>query len=441
MPKHLIQDIIVKKKKISQARKISEDIWDKAIKINGEKEKSEMKTGEFRKKIKFRFKFFRPWLEFPHSKPKIKFILAIIALIALGGYIILNKFSSIAVEITLRQEFIDVDAVFRASVEPNSDVIPLEVMQLSREEKESIPTTGVQKISRKASGQIIIYNAYSSQPQSLVKDTRFETLDGKIYRINRSIVVPGAKVEEGKIISSEIEATIIADKPGEEYNIGFTDFSIPGFKGTAKYEKFYGRSKTEIKGGFVGDAPVVSKDDIDILESSLKDKIKNYLLKTAINPKPDEFLFYENAKKIIFGGNKNKPNPGDEAKEIEIKEDATFFGFLLKKSDIDRALGGKYFDSAQEIEVVNASGLDFELKNFTATDITFGLKGQAHFVWKIDETSLKNDLIKEKGNSDSIFKKYVVIKKARIIFKPNWWRRIPENSARITINRILEKRP
>ena len=56
-------------------------------------------------------------------------------------------------------------------------------------------------MERKASGQIIVYNAYNDNNQKLIKNTRFETPDGKIYRIQASIIVPGTKVEEGKISS------------------------------------------------------------------------------------------------------------------------------------------------------------------------------------------------------------------------------------------------
>jgi hypothetical protein len=128
---------------------------------------------------------------------------------------------------------------------------------------------------------------------------------------------------------------------------------------------------------------------------------------------------------------------------FKIEESATLFGFLLKKSDIDEALGKEYFnpETSREVEVVNASDLDFELKKFTETSITFGLKGQAHFAWEIDETSLKNDLIEERKNPDSVFLRYPAIEKAKIMFSPSWWRYIREDPSRIVVKRVLEPNP
>jgi hypothetical protein len=431
MAKSLIRDIIVKKKQVlkESSGKISRDAWDEVIRdgTKGAEKKEGKKFG------------------FPHLKSKFKFVLGFIALGILIGaaLILLNKFSSIAVEITPRQEFVDVDFIFNASVEPQKGELFLEVMKLSRAEERTALSTGIKQVLRKASGQVVIYNAYTSQPQSLIAGTRLEAADGKIYRIDKPITIPGAKIEGGKITPSEIEVTLYADKPGEAYNIGLTDFTIPGFKDRIKREQIYGRSKTEMKGGFVGEVSVVAENDINVLESSLKEKIRDYLLKTVGNPKPDEFLLYDDGRQIVFDERENMPKIGEETNMFKIKESAVLFGFLLKKSDVNRVLGEKYFDleTAQRIEVVNVSNLDFELKKFTAVNITFGLKGKAHFVWKVDETSLKDDLTKERKNPESVFQRYPVIERAKIIFKPGWWCYIPKNSSRIDIQRILENNP
>lgn len=425
MAKQLIQDIIKKKTGPQVFLKIPKE----------EEEKPPKKKLEFKPPIPKipRLRFFpRGW--------KMKLVLGCTALgmVMIGGITLLNKFSSIEVEITPHQQVVEVDAVFKASVQPQKNELPLEIMQINNSEKGTAKPSGVKQISRKASGQIIVYNAYSSQPQPLVKDTRFETPDGKIYHINKSITVPGAKVEEGKIIPSEIEVTVYADKPGEEYNIDLTDFTIPGFKNSVKYEKFYGRSKTRMEGGFVGEVSVITEDDIKNLQLLLREKAKNYLLKTALNPKPDLFLFYDNARQIVFE-EKNGPKSGDESDQLELEEKASLFGFLLRKSDLYQILGEKYLnpEAASQIEVINADKLAFELKSFSEGSITFNLKGQALFVFKVDENAIKADLVKAEENANLVFTKYPAIEKARIVFKPSWWRYIPKNPERIVIYRLL----
>lgn len=125
------------------------------------------------------------------------------------------------------------------------------------------PATGRKNIERKASGSITIYNAYSSAPQSLVANTRFETPDGKVFRLVSAVTVPGAKIENGKIVPSSVNADVVADKPGDAYNMGpIAKFTIPGFSGTPKYEGFYAESKAAFTGGFIGEGKVATDEDI-----------------------------------------------------------------------------------------------------------------------------------------------------------------------------------
>ncbi len=119
--------------------------------------------------------------------------------------------------------------------------------------------------SYKARGTVTIYNTYSSAPQKLVATTRLLTDDGILFRLVDSVVVPGVKIVDGKRIPGTIEATVIADKPGEQYNIGPSTFSIPGFKGSPRYGKFYAKSATPMTGGSTegGTKTVVTKEDIE----------------------------------------------------------------------------------------------------------------------------------------------------------------------------------
>ena len=65
-------------------------------------------------------------------------------------------------------------------------------------------------MSQKAQGTLTIYNAYSSAPQTLVATTRFVTPDGKIFRLTNEVTVPGAKITNGQIVPSSINAPIAA---------------------------------------------------------------------------------------------------------------------------------------------------------------------------------------------------------------------------------------
>ncbi len=140
------------------------------------------------------------------------------------------------------------------------------------------PASGVAKVNNKAAGSITIYNAYSSAPQQLVALTRFETPDGKIFKLDKQITVPGAKIVNGKIEASSIDATVTASEAGEAYNIGpVTKWTIPGFKGTPRFAGFYGVSVSGMTGGVVGERSVPSAEDKTNGEKKVEDALHTSL--------------------------------------------------------------------------------------------------------------------------------------------------------------------
>jgi hypothetical protein len=102
---------------------------------------------------------------------------------------------------------------------------------------------------RKARGKVVIYNAFSADPQPLVATTRLETTSGMIFRLTTGVTVPGVTSIAGKEEPGAIEAEIVADQSGDTYNISPTTFTIPGFKGNAKYGKFSAKLLSATTGG------------------------------------------------------------------------------------------------------------------------------------------------------------------------------------------------
>jgi len=375
-----------------------------------------------------------PVKEIKSKKSLILGGLIIIAILGLGMLSLIN-FSSAIIRISPHQESINIDSPiggFKA-VKGGSD-LAFEIMQFEHEDTQTVQATGISNEGQKARGEIVIYND-SSVSQKLVSQTRFQTSDGKIYRIQEPIIAPA---------NGSVEATVYADKPGPEYNIGFADFTIPGLKGTNRYEKIYGRSKTEIKGGSMGIVFFVSNEDIKNIRNNLKQKIENYLREIASKQKPADYLLYQEALKIDFYDDLTNPQAGDiinsSDKTFTFKEKAKATGFLIKKDALSKFLAEKYIQEKNSVNAVNLEALAFNLlfSNSENTEINFNLKGQVDFVWDIDTDTLIKDLMDAKSRDyDSVFSRYQRIEKAEIIFKPFWWNFMPKNKSRIHIELVI----
>ncbi|MFZ1720332.1 MAG: hypothetical protein WAU28_03190 [Candidatus Moraniibacteriota bacterium] len=127
---------------------------------------------------------------------------------------------------------------------------------------------------RKARGKVVIYNAFSADPQPLVATTRLETGSGIIFRLTAGVTVPGVTTIAGKEEPGAIEAEIVADQSGDAFNIAPTTFTIPGFKGNAKYEKFSAKLLTPTTGGSKDGAsgdPLLTISDIEQTKKLARD--------------------------------------------------------------------------------------------------------------------------------------------------------------------------
>jgi hypothetical protein len=157
-----------------------------------------------------------------------------------------------------------------AAIDPTSNTIPAQIFTSNKNITETFPASSIENVSLKAQGEITIYNAYNSSPQELVATTRFVTPDGKIFRLVNNVTVPGAQVVNGAITPSSINAPIVADQAGPDYNVGpVSHLSVPGFQNdTARYNGFYGVITSSTSGGYIGKKAVPTAADVTAAKAS-----------------------------------------------------------------------------------------------------------------------------------------------------------------------------
>lgn len=198
---------------------------------------------------------------------------------AVVAFMILGHFAKATISINLKHNKFSYDNPVVASpqitaINVDKNQIPGEIFTNQKNFTQLFPATGKSDSSTKAKGIMTVWNAYNSSPQKLVATTRFETPDGKIFRLDKTITVPGALVENGKITPSSIDATVTADAAGSNSNVSaIPKLSIPGFKGGPRASGFYGELKNGAGGGGTGRTFMATQDDI----AQAKTKTQNIL--------------------------------------------------------------------------------------------------------------------------------------------------------------------
>lgn len=323
-----------------------------------------------------------------------------------------------------------------------------DVLEVKQDLSEIVETTAEKEVAQKASGKIIIYNKYSTSPQRLITNTRFEANNGKIYRIDGPVVVPGYKKVDGKIIPGSVEAVVYADQAGESYNLKLSDlvgdFKIPGFKGSVQYDYFYALLKTDITDGYVGTKRIIDDNLRREKEDIIKNKLKEKLLNELYVLKPEDYLVFEDQYFIDYKDLIDTPVDNNHIKiNMEGKLTAiTFNNAKLAKKFASEKISDfnnlpVEFIISDNLEVVlltdNIKNL-MEIKN-----VELKFNGPAYIKWSYDKDELKDKLKgKKKTDIPDILDSYQgSILSMEVILKPFWARYFPDNIKKIKIKENL----
>ncbi|OGF63234.1 hypothetical protein A2926_03730 [Candidatus Giovannonibacteria bacterium RIFCSPLOWO2_01_FULL_44_40] len=281
----------------------------------------------------------------------------------------------------------------------------------------------------RAEGNVVIFNK-SKAPQVLISSTRLESPEGKIFRIPRTVVVPGARLDGGKTTPGSIEVAVSADKPGKEYNIGLSDFTIPGFKDSPKYELVFARSKTEMLGGASGEQLVVGKSDRDKASAQIILKAQ----KEAVNLLKDkipqsEFLLVPSADYAVLKENVNPPVgvAVSQNNNFDFMIDGEIRGTIVPRKALEELLlkdnAAATALNVSNLRITNLDDLKIALigYKFDAETFTIKISGQMEIEAAIDNELIKNFIVKnEIYDASAMFDAFPGLSRAEIKVRPFW---------------------
>ncbi|MEK7089045.1 MAG: hypothetical protein AAB913_02865 [Patescibacteria group bacterium] len=309
---------------------------------------------------------------------------------------------------------------------------------ISGEENKTIQGGEEKNVAIKATGTVLIYNSYSSSSQTLDVDTRLEGSNGKIYKTNKKITVPGI-TKNGK--PGSVGVGIYAAEAGEKYNSTPLDFEIFGFKGTPKYSKFYARSKGEITGGFKGKSPVVSSLNKITVISELKATLENKLSKKITDQIPSGFVLFKDAIFLNIDDKNASFNPNKDG-TVLVNIKGTLYGFLFDEKKLTTKIAQDIIDKydGSKVYIPNIRDLIFSLSDKESISfadiksINFSLSGTPKIIWKVDETKFIADMLnRKKIDFNLILAQYPSIDTAQLVLRPFWKTSFPNKSSSIQV--------
>lgn len=351
--------------------------------------------------------------------------------------IVVSKFANSTVSIVASKKPISVSMDLNLSHNSTS-TNPIDYDVITMSLNDTIPTeavtsaTGTLALGTKATGIITIYNNYSSSPQILVKNTRLETADGKIFFLTDKVTVPGQTTSKGTVTPGAVSAKIVAEKEGSAYNIGIVDLTFPGLKSSAKYKTVFAKGKTPIDGGSGAKSKiVVNPDALDALHNKLLDNAE----KQVAAQKSDDYI-------VI---------PGSTQESISVNGTSTatldISVLLVKKSDLALQI-----QSAKNLDInlstINKSDILIDTTNLNLSlpqglslkslgnnsEIKAGLDGTTTISSDLSDAILKKELAGQVyDNAEKLLKNKIGIEAVDLEIWPWWIKTVPTNPDRINI--------
>lgn len=369
------------------------------------------------------------FLKFKFSKIKTIFLIFFIFLVY---GIISIVFAEMKVEIVPKTVSLFLDETLELSRKQSPGKLVFSEISLSDKRNGSFLSSQKRTQESKATGIITVINKNPSS-QVLVAGTRFESVSGKIYKIEKSIVVPA---------NSSLDTKIVSQAPGDDFNEeNLIDFNIPAFKEqhSLKFNTVYAKSKTKIEGGFSGTTFIIGQEDVknaknNLLKEALSETSQNLMRKTP----DDSFLLAQSVRYRVIEENL-EPKVGQVGEKFVLNITGSAEGVIVSRESLEKALGKKipdYDGSSYHLKISNIENLSFELIDFEHgnPDFKIKVKGNAEFAGVLDNESALEDIFEKKlKKSSTILNIFPAASSVKVRFRPFWLRSFPENKERIKI--------
>ena len=365
---------------------------------------------------------------------KLGIILAVAVFLVGGGVFVASTLFHRAY-VTVTPQYFTVNVQESFTIAPDSATLAYEKATAENTLTKTVPATGSKQVSDRASGTVIIYNAYSTSAQRLITNTRFSNPGGLIYRIHTPVTVPGYTTKAGLKVPGSLEVTVYADEPGEKYNIGLTDFTLPGLKDTDRYALVYARSKTPIAGGFVGQKAVVDSAVRDKALTDLKAELEQSLRTKVVENAPPNTLVFDKTIALIYAEGTDTVSDGNAVISVAGSAVApalnqTMFANALLRASESTFQGDAKLENPQDLAIV----LGEKGSAVAGNPLTLDVTGTAKLVASFSLDQLAQDLAgKSKDAVAMVQTGYPGIASMDVKAYPFWLGSLPADPTKIQI--------
>jgi hypothetical protein len=269
----------------------------------------------------------------------------------------------------------------------------------------------------------------------LIKNTRFETPDGLVFRVPADVVVPGKTASN----PGQTKITVIADQPGAKYNTGpVSRFTLPGLKSGDMYSRVYAKSTTAMTGGFVGDEPGMAPGALNAAIAAVRSRLETKARESVDTLDTSDTIPLSDLMQITY---ETLPSTQEAGSGVRIHEKAHIEIPLIRADALAIVVAQSAAIDSDDATISLIPGEDFAVKMSSAEPLSLGvdplkfvLAGKATLVWKVDAAALGNALAGREGAAfQTIVNGFSGIQEAHAKIEPFWKKSFPAEASNIKI--------
>lgn len=352
---------------------------------------------------------------------------ALIALVVVAGCaLVLYAFAG--AKVTIVPHTAEATITADLSAKAGEGDLPFQLVTVEKTATTNVPAESTQTSNDAASGRIVISNKQTTT-QALIKNTRFQSAAGLIYRIRDSISIPAGGF---------VTATVYADEAGEKYNTGPTTFTVPGLKGSKAFDLVTARSSGSISGGFSGTRPTVSQATKDKQFGEMQTKLAADLQKELSGKVPAGYVLLPGASFTTY-------TPASDAAgasgTVTLTEAGSITAVIFPADALAKTIAFKSVGSygGEPVTLKNVQNLTVKPAQTSiapdATTFDFNLSGGTTVIWQVDPAKIGGAVAgKTRDTAEIALKSFPEVDKATLVLRPFWASKFPADPSKIKVS-------
>lgn len=345
-------------------------------------------------------------------------------------------------KVTLKTQSSDVAAQFDFVADPDATeldqknkIVPAENKEVEKNDSETVETTGEKNEGKKASGTVTLSNCSKSTKPVTIPAGTGVSAGGFTFLTQQAVNLPPSRFDgAGNCIRLPEDTPVIAQEPGEDYNLSSREYSVAG-------RPDIDAVGSDMKGGTNKIVKVVSQKDIDLAKERLSSKQNT--VQDEMAKEFDEAGFVAVRETFKASDANFNPSPGlnSEANEVTVSVTTKYTMLGVKQDDLRKLIEEDVKDEKTgDQQALLNDGIKKAKFNISSAigqleegQVRINFSSTVVIGPAINEDELKRELAgKRKGPAEDLLRARPGIIDPKVELSPFWVSSIPGNGSKVS---------